>query len=72
MDVRDVAAGCIAAAEKGRTGECYILSEPALRDSRGTWHGTRIWRRQEITHIAELDGKGGSAPAGMDREETAQ
>ena len=26
VDVRDVAAGCIAAAEKGRTGECYILS----------------------------------------------
>lgn len=26
VDVRDVAKGCIAAAEKGRTGECYILS----------------------------------------------
>lgn len=26
VDVRDVAAGCIAAAEKGRKGECYILS----------------------------------------------
>lgn len=26
VDVRDVAAGCVAAAEKGRTGECYILS----------------------------------------------
>lgn len=26
VDVRDVAAGCIAAADKGRTGECYILS----------------------------------------------
>ena len=26
VDVRDVAAGCIAAAEKGKTGECYILS----------------------------------------------
>ena len=24
-DVRDLAAGCIAAADKGRTGECYIL-----------------------------------------------
>lgn len=26
VDVRDVAAGCIAAADKGRRGECYILS----------------------------------------------
>ncbi len=26
VDVRDVAAGCIAAAEKGKKGECYILS----------------------------------------------
>ena len=26
VDVRDVAKGCIAAAEKGRKGECYILS----------------------------------------------
>ena len=26
VDVRDVAAGCIAAAERGRVGECYILS----------------------------------------------
>lgn len=26
VDVRDVAAGCLAAAEKGRRGECYILS----------------------------------------------
>lgn len=26
VDVRDVAQGCIAAAEKGRNGECYILS----------------------------------------------
>lgn len=24
-DVRDLAAGCIAAADKGRKGECYIL-----------------------------------------------
>ena len=26
VDVRDVAAGCLAAAEKGRSGQCYILS----------------------------------------------
>lgn len=26
VDVRDVAQGCISAAEKGRTGQCYILS----------------------------------------------
>lgn len=26
VDVRDVASGCLAAAEKGKTGQCYILS----------------------------------------------
>ncbi len=26
VDVRDVAAGCLAAVDKGKTGECYILS----------------------------------------------
>lgn len=26
VDVRDVAAGCVAAADRGRAGECYILS----------------------------------------------
>lgn len=26
MDVRDVAQGCLKAAEQGRSGECYILS----------------------------------------------
>lgn len=27
VDVRDVAAGCIAATEQGRIGECYLLSD---------------------------------------------
>ena len=26
MDVRDVAQGCLAAVDRGKTGECYILS----------------------------------------------
>ncbi|MDO4286053.1 MAG: NAD-dependent epimerase/dehydratase family protein [Eubacteriales bacterium] len=30
-DVRDLAAGCIAALEKGRRGECYILGNKAVR-----------------------------------------
>ena len=30
-DVRDLAAGCIAAADKGRKGECYILGNEEIR-----------------------------------------
>ena len=30
-DVRDLAAGCIAAVDKGRRGECYILGNKAVR-----------------------------------------
>ncbi len=30
-DVRDLAAGCIAAVERGRRGECYILGNQAVR-----------------------------------------
>ena len=32
-DVRDLAAGCIAAMERGRSGECYILAnQMCIRD----------------------------------------
>lgn len=30
VDVRDLAAGCIAAADRGRTGECYILGNEEI------------------------------------------
>lgn len=48
VDVRDVAAGCLAAAEKGRKGECYILSnrhyeiKEVLAMARKLCHGRRL------------------------------
>ena len=47
VDVRDVAKGCIAAADRGRTGECYILSNqyitiPDLIELSGELAGTRV------------------------------
>ena len=45
VDVRDVAAGCLLAAEKGRKGECYILSD-------------KYWEIREVLDIAgEVSGK---------------
>ena len=48
VDVRDVAAGCLAAAEKGRSGECYILSnrhyevQEVLAMAKTLCHGRRL------------------------------
>jgi dihydroflavonol-4-reductase len=47
VDVRDVAKGCIAAADTGRKGECYILSNqyitiPDLIELSGELAGTRV------------------------------
>ena len=47
VDVRDVAKGCIAAADRGRNGECYILSNqyitiPDLIELSGELSGTRV------------------------------
>ncbi len=49
VDVRDVAAGCIAAAEKGRKGECYILSN-------------RHYEIREVLGMAREYGGGRSLP----------
>ena len=42
MDVRDVAIGCVLAAEKGRSGECYILSN-------------RHYEIKEVLNMVRLD-----------------
>ena len=48
VDVRDVAAGCLAAAEKGRSGQCYILSnrhyevQEVLAMAKTLCHGRRL------------------------------
>ena len=48
VDVRDVAAGCLAAAKKGRSGECYILSnrhyevQEVLAMAKTLCHGRRL------------------------------
>ncbi len=44
-DVRDVARGCLLAAEKGRAGQCYILS------------GQYLSVRELLTRVGELVGK---------------
>ncbi len=44
-DVRDVARGCLLAAEKGRSGQCYILS------------GQYLSIRELLTRVGELVGK---------------
>ena len=49
VDVRDVAAGCIAAADKGRRGECYILSN-------------RHYEVRELLEIARRCGGGRRLP----------
>lgn len=48
VDVRDVAAGCLAAAKKGRSGQCYILSnrhyevKEVLAMAKTLCHGRRL------------------------------
>lgn len=48
VDVRDAAAGCLAAAEKGRSGQCYILSnrhyevKEVLAMAKTLCHGRRL------------------------------
>lgn len=44
VDVRDVAEGCIRAAERGRTGECYILA------------GEQVSIKQLMEYIKEIKG----------------
>lgn len=56
VDVRDVAKGCIAAADRGRNGESYILSNqyitiPDLIELSGELSGTRVPRSIPLSYI---------------------
>ncbi len=51
VDVRDVAAGIIAAAEKGRCGECYILSNKFYRVREILFMLHQITGKRKISHF---------------------
>ena len=68
VDVRDVAKGCIAAAERGRRGECYILSNrfvtiPELMACMGAATGRKVphcyplWLVKRMAPLFEWIGK---------------
>ena len=62
VDVRDVAAGILAAADKGRKGECYILSNRfySVRELLDTLHD--VTGRKKIKTVLPLWFAKGTAP----------
>lgn len=68
VDVRDVAEGCLAAAEKGRRGDCYILSnrhydvKEVLSMAKSVGGGRRlpvlpVWMAKAVSPFIRLDAK---------------
>ena len=61
MDVRDVASGCLLAAEKGRKGECYILSDKHCEIREVLDIAGEVSGEKETSGASALDGKTGRA-----------
>lgn len=66
VDVRDVAKGCLQAAEKGRRGRVLHPLQPALRNPRPAQDDPVGLRRTAAAGAADVDGaRGGAASAGV-------